>query len=149
MKRILFLAFIVFSVSAVLAQGSPYSWTYSSKKVSENVYELHFHVDINSSWHTYSQFTPEGGPVATKFSFAKNPLYILDGPVKENGKLIKKYETVFGVDVKYFSDKVDFVQVVKLKSSAKTNFSGTVEFMVCNDQTCLPPATQKFSIALN
>jgi len=73
----------------------------------------------------------------------------LDGNVKENGKLIKKYETVFGVDVKYFSEKVDFVQVVKLKTKTKTNFSGSVEFMVCNDQQCLPPATQKFSIALN
>jgi thiol:disulfide interchange protein DsbD len=56
---------------------------------------------------------------------------------------------VFGVDVKYFSGKVDFVQLVKLKSKAKTNFTGSVEFMVCNDQQCLPPATQKFSIALN
>jgi len=106
-------------------------------------------MDINNPWHTYSQFTPDGGPVATKFSFAKNPLYTLDGSVKENGKLIKKFESVFGVDVKYFSEKVDFVQVVKLKTSAKTNFSGSVEFMVCNDQQCLPPATQKFSIALN
>jgi hypothetical protein len=131
------------------AQGSPYNWTYSAKKISDNVYELHFHMDINNPWHTYSQFTADGGPVATKFSFTKNPLYTLDGNVKENGKLIKKYETVFGVDVKYFSDQVDFVQVVKLKTKAKTNFSGSVEFMVCNDQQCLPPTTQKFSIALN
>jgi hypothetical protein len=149
MKRILTLALAFFLVYTSQAQGIPYSWTYSSKKISDNVYELHFHVDINSPWHTYSQFTPDGGPVATKFSFAKNPLYSLDGNVKENGKLIKKYETVFGVDVKYFSEKVDFVQVVTLKSKAKTNFSGSVEFMVCNDQQCLPPSTQKFSIALN
>jgi Disulphide bond corrector protein DsbC len=149
MKRTLSLVLSVFLACAVYAQGSPYSWTYSSKKIADNVYELHFQMDINSPWHTYSQFTPDGGPVATKFSFAKNPLYTLDGPVKENGKLIKKFESVFGVDVKYFSEKVDFIQVVKLKTTAKTNFSGSVEFMVCNDQQCLPPATQKFSIALN
>ncbi len=149
MKRSLSLVLSVFLAFAAYAQGNPYSWTYSSKKIADNVYELHFHMDINNPWHTYSQFTPDGGPVATKFSFAKNPLYILDGPVKENGKLTKKFESVFGVDVKYFSEKVDFVQVVKLKTSAKTNFSGSVEFMVCNDQQCLPPATQKFSIALN
>lgn len=151
MKRILSLFFAIVLCSAAQAQlqGNPYNWTYSSRKISDNVYELHFRMDINSPWHTYSQFTPDGGPLPTKFSFTKNPLYILDGNVKENGKLVKKYETVFGVDVKYFNEQVDFVQVVKLKTSAKTNFSGSVEFMVCNDRTCLPPVTQKFSIALN
>ena len=141
--------FLLIAFTTKAQTGVPYSWSYSAKKVSDNVYELHFHVDLNSPWHTYSQFTPDGGPVPTKFSFAKNPLYTLDGTVKENGSLIQKHEAVFGVDVKYFSNKVDFVQVVKLKSNAKTNFTGSVEFMVCNDQQCLPPATQKFSIALN
>ena len=106
-------------------------------------------LDVNSPWHTYSQFTPDGGPLPTHFSFTKNPLYMLDGKVKENGKLFKKHEDVFGVDVKYFNGKVDFVQLVKVKGNAKTNFSGAVEFMVCNDQQCLPPATEKFSIPLN
>jgi hypothetical protein len=151
MKRILTLAVYIVFACAGQAQvhTTPYSWTYSAKKISDNVYELHFLVELSNPWHTYSQFTPDGGPVPTKFSFAKNPLYALDGKVKENGTLIKKHEAVFGVDVKYFNDKVDFVQVIKLKTSAKTNFSGSVEFMVCNDQQCLPPATQKFSIALN
>jgi hypothetical protein len=150
MKRILTLAIIVlFAFTAQAQVGNPYTWTYSAKKISDNVYELHFNVDVNNPWHTYSQFTPDGGPVPTKFSFAKNPLYTLDGKVKENGNLIQKHEAVFGVDVKYFNGKVDFVQIVKMKTKAKTNFSGSVEFMVCNDQQCLPPATQKFSIALN
>jgi Disulphide bond corrector protein DsbC len=149
MKKMISFALAICFVYVSQAQVSPYNWTYSSKKIADDEYELHFHMDISSPWHTYSQFTPDGGPVATKFSFAKNPLYTLEGTVKEDGKLIKKYETVFGVDVKYFSDKVDYVQVVKLKSKAKTNFSGSVEFMVCNDKECLPPSTQKFSIALN
>src|ERR1700712_2046334 len=118
MKRIFTLSLIVLFAYATQAQGTaiPYNWTYSAKKVSDNVYELHFHVDINNPWHTYSQFTPDGGPVPTKFVFANNPLYTLDGKVKENGKLIQKHEDSFGVDVKYFSEKVDFVQVVKLKT---------------------------------
>jgi hypothetical protein len=150
MKRLLSLAFVLLFVTVTHAQNAvPYNWSYSAKKVSENVYELHFHVDLNGPWHTYSQFTPDGGPVPTKFTFTKNPLYTLDGTVKENGSLIQKHEAVFGVDVKYFNSKVDFVQLVKLKTNAKTNFTGSVEFMVCNDQQCLPPATQKFSIALN
>jgi hypothetical protein len=33
-------------------------------------------MDVNAPWHTYSQFTPAGGPLPTKFNFTKNP-YIL------------------------------------------------------------------------
>ena len=148
MKRFILLSSLVFIGVLAMAQ-TPYTWNYSAKKISTDTYELHFLVEIKNPWHTYSQFTPDGGPVPTKFEFAKNPLFTLDGKVKENGNLIKKHEAVFGVDVKYFSGKVDFVQLVKVKGNAKTNFSGTVEFMVCNDEQCLPPATQKFSIALN
>jgi thiol:disulfide interchange protein DsbD len=147
MKRILTLILPIFVTCATLAQGTPYSWTYSAKKISDNVYELHFHVDLNSPWHTIPSLLRMGtGPY--QISFTKPALYIRR-KVKENGKLVQKHEAVFGVDVKYFDGKVDFVQLVKLKTKAKTNFSGSVEFMVCNDQQCLPPATQHFSIALN
>ncbi len=150
-KKIIALFLSLLIVCAVNAQGRlmPYKWSYEAKKITANMYELHFVVEVNSPWHTYSQFTPDGGPIPTHFTFTKNPLYSLDGKVKEDGKLLKKHEAVFGVDVKYFNGKVDFVQLVKLKGSAKTNFSGEVEFMVCNDQECLPPATEKFSIPLN
>lgn len=149
MKRFYLLVFSVLLLGTVLAQAPPYNWTYSAKKISDTEYEMHFKMVVNTPWHTYSQFTPDGGPVPTKFNFSKSPIYTLVGEVKENGNLVKKHEAVFGVDVKYFNGKVDFVQVVKLKSKAKTNFTGSVEFMVCNDEQCLPPSTQQFSIALN
>jgi hypothetical protein len=130
-------------------QASPCSWTFTSKKIDPATYEIHCRVAINAPWHTYSQFTPEGGPVPTKFMYAKNPLYSLDGNTAENGKLITRHESVFNVDVKYFEGEVDFVQRVKIKANAKTNFTGTVQFMVCNDSECLPPTNQKFTVALN
>jgi hypothetical protein len=64
------------------------------------------------------------------------------------GKLEQHAEPLFGVDVKQFSNKVDFVQVVKVKGNIKTVVAGTIDFMVCNDKQCLPPSSQKFSISL-
>jgi thiol:disulfide interchange protein DsbD len=60
--------------------------------------------------------------------------------VKENGKLVQKYEDAWKHNVRYYERTVDFVQIVKLKSDVKTSLAGKVEFMVCNDQECLPPA---------
>ncbi len=109
---------------------------------------MHLAANIEERWHLYSQTTPDGGPVATTITFTKNPLLTMDGKIKEVGKLQQKHEPLFGVDVKQFSDKVDFVQIVKLKTPVKTNVAGSIEFMVCDDKQCLPPSTQKFSILL-
>ena len=48
----------------------------------------------------------------------------------------------------YYEKTVNFVQVVKVKSSAKTNLAGKVEFMVCDDELCLPPAEVEFSVSI-
>ena len=127
----------------------PVSWTATSKKINDKTYEIHLTANIQNGWHTYSQTTPDGGPIATSLSFTKNPLLTMEGSAKEVGKLEKHFEPLFGVDVKQFSNKVDFVQLVKLKAPVKTSLNVAVEFMVCNDKECLPPKTEKFSVALN
>lgn len=149
MKKNILLLSLILGFAGQLKAQAPYAWTFTAKKISDKTFEIHCTVTVNAPWHTYSQFTPEGGPVPTKFEFAKNPLYRIIGTVKENGKMFTRHEEVFGVDVKYFDGKVDFVQTVKMKGTAKTNLTGTVSFMVCNDEQCLPPTTQKFSLALN
>ena|ERR1700730_10774239 len=148
MKRILIL-FLVIGYLKLHAQAIPYSWSFAAQKMADKTYEIHCTAYVKAPWHIYSQFTPDGGPVATKFVFSKNPLCSLDGAVTENSQMTTRHESVFGVDVKYFEGSVDFVQKLKLKGVAKTNFSGSVTFMVCNDTECLPPTTQKFTVALN
>jgi thiol:disulfide interchange protein DsbD len=129
---------------------NPVSWTTSSKKINDKTYEVHLTANLNSGWHIYSQHTPEGGPVPTSLTFTKNPLVTVEGKAKEVGKLEQHVEPLFGnIDVKQFSNKVDFVQLVKLKAPVKTSVNVAVEFMVCNDKQCLPPKTEKLSVALN
>ena len=150
MRKILLLAVIVLFSTASFAQiKDPVNWSFSSKKIDATTYEIRLTASLEPGWHIYSQTTPDGGPIATTISYTKNPLLVVEGNTKEIGKLEQKHEPLFGVDVKQFSDKVEFVQVVKLKSKAKTTINGTVEFMSCNDHECLPPSKEKFSIALN
>jgi hypothetical protein len=149
MKK-LFALFVVILVAfgAQAQMKNPVQWAFTAKKINATTYEVHLTATIEDGWHVYSQTTPDGGPAPTAISFAKNPLLVLEGTAKEVGKMEQKHEELFGVDVKQFSKKVDFVQVIKLKGKAKTSVSGDVEFMTCNDSQCLPPQTKKFSIAL-
>lgn len=149
MKKILTGSFLLLFTNILFAQiQDPVSWSATSKKINDKTYEIHLTANIDNGWHTYSQTTPEGGPVPTSITFTNNPLLTLEGKTKEVGKLEQHNEPLFGVDVKQFSNKVDFVQVVKLKAPVKTSVNVAVEFMVCNDKQCLPPKTQKFSVAL-
>ena len=150
MKRYFFL--ILFSLISTFSFSQiqkPVTWSYSAKKINTTTYEVHLTANIEGRWHIYSQTTPDGGPIPTKITFTKNPLVSLDGNAKEVGKLQQKHEPLFGVDVKQFADKVDFVQTVKLKTPVKTNIAGSIDFMVCDDEQCLPPSKQAFSVALN
>jgi DsbC/DsbD-like thiol-disulfide interchange protein len=141
-----FLCIVGFDVAA---RQEPARWKHSVKKISGRTYEVHLTATLKNGWHTYSQSTAAGGPAPTKISFQKNPLVVLAGSTREVGQLVQKHEEVFKVDVKYFSGKVDFVQVVTAKSAVKTTIAGTIEFMVCTDEQCLLPATVPFSVAIN
>ena len=150
MKKLFTLSLILFFANALMAQmvKNPVEWTATSKKTADKTYEIHITAHIPEGWHIYSQNTPDGGPVPTAITLTKNPLVIPQGKVKEVGKLEKRHEPLFGVDVLQFSDKVDFVQTVKLKANVKTKVDVAVEFMVCDERQCLPPVTKKFTVAL-
>jgi len=149
MKKILLSGISSFMVLLTMAQSSKQvQWNYEAKKIADKTYEVHMTATISGDYHLYAQDAGGDGPVATSFSFVKTPLILLDGNVKETGKVIKKFESAWSHDVKYYEKTVDFIQTVKIKGNAKTNLSGKVEFMVCNDRQCLPPSTVDIKITV-
>ena len=129
---------------------NPVSFKYEVKNVSGNVYEVTITAQIEEPWHIYSQYTPTEGPsLPTHISFVKNPLVEIVGKPEEKGKLITKHEEVLDVNLKYFANKVEFVQKVKLKANIKTNLTGTIEYMACTNERCLMPTTEKFSVGIS
>ena len=147
MKKLYLLGCLVMAGLAVTAQSSKaVHWTFTSKKLADKVYEVHMTASIDGNYHMYAQNVGVDGPIPTSFKITANPLVVVDGKVKEVGKLVQKKEEVWGGDVRYYEKSVDFVQVVKLKGNVKTNLAGSVEFMVCNESQCLPPATVDFKV---
>ena len=141
MKRIVLSGLAICAGVMAMAQSSKeVNWSYTAKKIGDKTYEVHMTATIGGDYHLYAQDAGGEGPIATTFTFTKSPLLLLDGMVKEKGQLVKKYESAWSHDVKYYEKTVDFIQVVKLKSNVKTTLAGKVEFMVCNDKECLPPA---------
>ena len=126
----------------------PVSWTYEAKKKTDNTYDLVITATLAKPWHIYSQNSGADGPIPTAISFNPNPLITKDGKIVETGKLVKFFDKNFNTNVLYYSDKVVFTQGIKLKTKAKTTVTGSVDYMVCNDEKCLPPTKKTFTIKL-
>ncbi len=139
---------IVFAMNVNAQKSNPVKWTFTAIKKSDKQYEVVASATIDAPWHMYSQFV-SGGPIPTTFTFSKNPLVQLAGKTKEKGKLQKMYDKNFKTELSFFSDKVEFIQTVNLKVASKTNLVGMVEYSICNDDRCLPPAKVSFEVALN
>jgi hypothetical protein len=137
---------LLFGFYADAQINNPVIWNYTAKKIADKTYELHITASINANWHLYGQGTGTGLEPATVFTFIKNPLINFDSNVKEVGKIEKYYDKNFKTELKYYINTVDFVQKIKLRSAIATVVKGTVNYVVCNDRSCLPPKDIPFAI---
>jgi thiol:disulfide interchange protein DsbD len=142
------IAFFTLFISVNAVGQDPVNWSYSATRLDDKTCEVNITATLNQPWHIYSQDSPEGGALPTEITFNKNPLIGIDGKTKEISKLEEKYEEVFGVKVKYYTNKVVFVQKIKKKAAVKTSLNGMIGYMLCNNSQYLPPKEISFSVAI-
>ena len=145
MKKFFFIIFSFLIVGFLSAQTfNPVSWSFNSKKIAENLYEIQMIAIVQQGWHVYSQTVKDGGPIKTSFTFTPSKDYSTIGSTIEP-KPISKMEKVFNMEVGFFEKSVIFQQKIKL-NTGQTTVKGTLEYMTCNDHQCLPPDDIEFSI---
>jgi hypothetical protein len=149
MKKLLLLPVLIIGALSATAQLNPITWSFSSKKLNDKMYEVQIKATIQNKWHLYSQKQPADAiAIPTSFKFSANPLLALDGKVLETGKLEKYTDKALGVSANQYSNTVVFTQKVKLKAKVKTKLTGSVEFQTCDDEKCLPPKTVNFAVTI-
>ena len=149
MKKIIsLLAVVCITLSAAAQIQDPVDWSYSVKKVSADTYTFTATANIEGDWHIYSQTTGKGGPVPTKINFNKNPLITIVGATKETGQVKQVYDELFKTTVRFIGETATYTQTIKVRGGVKTNISGFVAYMVCDDRQCLPPSKKTFDLKL-
>lgn len=146
-KAVIFCSLLALAFSVKAQRLNPVKWSFNAIKTAAKQYDIVLTATVDAPWHIYSQFATKG-PVPTTVTFKPNPLVKLNGKTKELGKLEKNYDKNFDAIIGTFAGKVDFKQAIILKATSKTKVSGTIEYMVCNDEKCLPPVTIPFEIAI-
>ena len=139
MKKYIIICLLLLNVTLTFSQIlKPVEWNTSVEKVSDTEYKLVSTATIDKGWHLYSQSVPEDGPIPTTFTYddTGEKIKLLGSTTEEEGLTID--DAVFNMKIKYFENNAIFEQKVSLSEGINT-VNGIVEFMVCDDERCLPP----------
>ncbi|MDD2952022.1 MAG: cytochrome c biogenesis protein CcdA [Parabacteroides sp.] len=134
---------IMLALIALVAQAqilTPVKWKIKlDDKGGAPEKEIVFTATADKGWHLYDMNLPEGGPVSTSFKFETlNGAELVGQPVP-SVKPTTVYDEQFAMNLRWYPGTVSFIQKLKVTDPAKFKAEGEVEFMACNDETCLPP----------
>lgn len=140
---------IMLALIALVAQAqilTPVKWKIKlDDKGGAPEKEIVFTATADKGWHLYDMNLPEGGPVSTSFTFETlNGAELIGQPVP-SVKPTTVYDEQFAMNLHWYPGTVSFIQKLKVTDPAKFKVEGEVEFMACNDETCLPPDQIPFS----
>ena len=114
------------------------------RTAGEDKVEVVFSARIDPGWHVYSTDLGSGGPISATFNAVVLTGATLDGSLKAEGNEQNVFDKVFGMNVRYFEKEATFVQSLNLTGGDYV-VEGYLEYGVCNDENCLPPAQEVFS----
>ncbi len=140
MKK-LFLSLLFSLVSAAINAQilEPVKFTSQLKTTSSAEAEIVFSATIDKGWHVYSVNLGNDGPIEASFHTDKMEGAELVGTLQPVGNEISEYDDLFGMKLRYFEDKVQFVQKIRF-TAATYDIDCYLEYGACNDSSCLPPS---------
>ena len=106
-----------------------------------------FTANIEAKSHIYSIDIPDGGPIATSFSFDSLPGLTFVGKPYEVTEPEELFDKAFELNIKTFSNKAEFRQKI-ISQMADFKVSGLVNYMACDNTRCSPPKDSEFSIQI-
>jgi thiol:disulfide interchange protein DsbD len=117
----------------------PVKWTFTLNDLPSVEKEILMTARIDKGWHLYDMNLPQGGPVSTSIFFETVQGAELVGKPAASIQPTVVYDPMFDMELRWYPDKVSFIQKIKVTDFKKFKIVGEVEFMACNDETCLPP----------
>ncbi|MBK7385065.1 MAG: sugar transporter [Flavobacteriales bacterium] len=131
---------------SVSPDANPASWTFSARTLPNGQVSIELIATLEKGWHLYATELPsDQGPVPTSFRFEPSRAYEVVGKLVEPDPVVG-YDINFGMVVRHHSGTPRFELIIDPVAKGPFLVEGEVEYMVCNEKTCLPPITVPFSI---
>ena len=146
MKKLIATLWLACLVCFVQAQIlTPVTWKIHLNDTGASEKSIVFTATADKGWHLYDMNLPEGGPISTSFTFETLTGAELIGSPTASVAPTTVYDEQFAMNLRWYPGTVSFTQKFKVTDAAKFKMEGQIEFMACNDETCLPPDQIDFS----
>ena len=144
MKKTLLILWLMVTTLAVNAQlVNPVHFTAELKPGEGAEAEIIFHAKIDAGWHVYSTDIGDDGPIEATFNVVKIDGAEPVGKLKPVGRVIKKMDKMFDMELKYFENEATFVQKIRF-TKPNYDIDCYLEYGACSDASCLPPSEVPF-----
>jgi len=146
-KKIIFTVVSTFIVFTSFGQiFEPIKWSFELKNTSATTADISIQANIDEGWHLYGLNLPKDGPHPTSVVFESIENATKVGDLKAPSKLQKQFDANFNMELNWYTDNAVFIQKIKFTDASNVKVIGYVEFMACNDKSCLPPNKKPFTL---
>ena len=137
-----------FLFATFLSLGDPpVSWEFRSVVAANNEVVIGLTAHIESGWHIYATKLPsDEGPLPTVITITESEQAIV-GELLEP-EPVEQFDPNFAILVKHHSGDPEFQLKLTRRTREAFTVKGEVEYMACNDRTCLPPVAVPFTIEI-
>ena len=149
MKRLVMSLLV--GLMVLVAQGqmvNPVHFSSQLKKLKGNEGEIVFSATVDDGWHVYSTDMGNDGPISATFNVVKMEGAEPVGKLTPRGNIIKQYDKMFGMELRFFEKKAQFVQKIRF-TKPQYVIDCYLEYGACNDEMCLPPTEVAFKASSN
>lgn len=139
--------FLIFTAAwGQTAEESPIKWRMTVKMTSAREGVVTMKAIISDGWHLYGTKLPANGPVPTTFDFSASKGIQFVGDFTPSEKAVSEKDATFGLVLDWWTKSVSFTRKFRLTGDISSALvAGSVRYMGCNNQTCMPPKTQSFN----
>jgi len=145
MKRLLLMLCAVILGAAVLSAQEPVRWRMSVKMTSDTEGVVTLRAIVGDGWHLYGTSLPENGPKPTSFSFNGSAGVKFTGSITPSRKPVSVEDKMFGMTLNWWNSNVEFTRKFKVVKKEGARIVANVQYMACNDKTCMPPKNQSLT----
>ncbi len=139
-------AFFASTLSIFGLSAQQVAWSSSVEPMGDDTYRIVLEAAIPAPYHMYDMGPYEaGGPNATVIRFLPTEGVQYVGAVQQLTVPDRHYEPMFGIEIGTFSGKARFAQSVVL-TVPEAEVRAEVEWMICDDNTCMPPDDTELTI---
>ena len=130
---------VIFSISIRGQMMDPVHFTSQLKMLEGDEAEIIFSATVDPGWHVYSTDMGNDGPISATFNAVKMDGVETVGKLKPRGNVVKQFDKMFDMELRFFEHKATFVQKIRFTKPQYT-IECFLEYGACNDEMCMPPS---------